>query len=186
MRKNTMSHSIRRTLQLTETQYFIIGVAAGLILFIVQLGLRSVVLFTGGTIVLMALIYWFWQTRSAAKAPSADLLELAVFVARLDGLKANIPGLQLGHWKVVQDQALAIWAIAAQLAQQESLLFLELIETLYSTLELAEQSAEALCLAPQQPFSKVQPFSRAQQQMQRSLEQLQMTQTQLQSLADQS
>lgn len=184
MKQNTLFYSIHPSLRLPETRYFTIGVAVGFTLFIVQLGLRSIVLFTGGAIALIALIYWFWQTRSAAKPPSANLLEPAVFVARLDELKANIPGWQLEHWQVIQDQALTIWAIAAQLAQQDSLLFPELIETLYSTLELVEQSAEALCLAPQQPFSKVQPFN-TQQQIQRSLEQLQMTQTQLQSLADQ-
>jgi hypothetical protein len=178
-----MSNSICRTLRLWETRYFMIGVAVGLMVFIGQLGLRPIVLLSGIAIVLAALIYWFWQTRSTAKANSTNLLELDVFVACLDGLKAGIPVLQLEAWKAVQDKTLTIWAIAAQLAKQESLLLPDLLETLHSTLELAERSAEALCLSEQMQTPSFQ--DKARRQMPRSFERLQITQTQLQTLADQ-
>jgi hypothetical protein len=179
-----MSNSIIRSLQLPETRYFLVGVVGGLIIFILQLGGRWIVLLSSGTIALGACIYWFWQTRSSSKADalSANLLQLAVFMAHLDCDKARVPRQKLEAWMTAQDQALTIRAIAAQLAQRESLLIPDLLETLHSTLDLTEQAAEALHLTTQIQTPDFQ--NRAQQQMQTSLERLQATQQQLQTLAD--
>jgi hypothetical protein len=176
-----MSNSITRSLQLPETRYFLVGVVGGLIIFILQLGGRWIVLLSGGAIALGACIYWFWQTRSS-KAEAANLLQLDVFVAHLDCDKARVPPQKLEAWMTAQDQALTIRAIAAQLAQRESLLIPDLLETLHSTLDLTEQTAEALHLTTQIQTPDFQ--NRAQQQMQASLERLQATQQQLQTLAD--
>jgi hypothetical protein len=179
-----MSNSIIRSLQLSETRYFLVGVVGGLVIFILQLGGRWIALLSGGAIALGALVYWFWQTRSSlkAEASSANLLQLDVFVAHLDCDKARVPPQKLEAWMTAQDPALTIWAIAAQLAQRESLLIPDLLETLHSTLDLTEQTAEALHLITQIQTPDFQ--NRAQQQMQNSLGRLQVTQLQLQTLAD--
>jgi hypothetical protein len=188
-----MSNSMTRSLRLVETRYFLAGVMGGLISFVWILGWRWIVILSGGAIVLIAGVYWFWQTHSLlkaeskaeskAEASSANLLQLDVFVAHLDCAKARVPTLKLEAWRTTQEQALTIWAIAAQIIQRESILIPDLIETLHSTLDLTEQIAEALCLTTQMQTPEFQ--DKAQRQMQKSLERLQATHQQLQTLADQ-
>jgi hypothetical protein len=142
-----------------------------------------IVLLTGGAIALISIIYWFWKTPSPPQALSANLLQTDVFLDHLICCQNRIPTTQLEAWTAAKAQACSIQTNAEQIALRESVLIPDLLETLHSTLDLTEQIAEALHLLDNMQTPQYQ--TRTQYQLQKSLERLEATHSQLQTLHDQ-
>jgi L-fucose mutarotase/ribose pyranase (RbsD/FucU family) len=180
-----MSQSVAKIIKIPANKGYLAGVGAGLALFIFMLGWRLFVVLTGSAIALISIVYWFWKNQSSpsTQAPSSNLLQADVFLDYLACFQKQISVTRLEVWAVVQTQANSIQTNAAQIALRESVLIPDLLETLHSTLDLTEQIAEALHLLDQMQTPQYQ--TRIQQRLQESLERLQATQSQLQTLNDQ-
>jgi hypothetical protein len=180
-----MPQSVVKIIKIPTNQIYLVGVGAGLSLFIFTLGWRLIVVLTGGAIAITSIVYWLWKNQSppSAQAPSANLLQADVFLDHLACFQKQVPATRTEVWAIAQTQARSIQTNAEQIALRESILISDLLETLHSTLDLTEQIAETLHLLDQMQTPQYQ--SRIQQRLQESLERLQATQSQLQTLNDQ-
>ncbi|MCU0567342.1 MAG: hypothetical protein MUF49_12175 [Oculatellaceae cyanobacterium Prado106] len=167
-----------------HTQFLLLGVGAGLIVFVLQLGLRSLVFITGGAIAIITILYWFWQNRAVptAQAPSANLLQAEVFQDHLTCFQQQVPAAEFTTWLPLQEQAMRVQAIATHIAQREPMIVSELLETLHSVLDLVEQISAALVL--RQQIQTPQYLTLTEQRLQGSLTRIQATEVQLQILND--
>lgn len=154
--------------------------------FILWLGVRLIVLLSGAVIVVLTITFWYVQLKrqkTKSSAISANLLQPDVFLSHITYLNKQIPDASQPLWQSVQEQALAIQQITTQIAQQESTLTPDLLETLHTIIDLIELLVQAV-----QVTAKVQTLhyrELAQKQLENSLNRLQQTQDQLQELHDQ-
>jgi len=149
-------------------------------------GLRLIVLVTGGAITGLAIAAWCGISSSpdpAAAAPSTHLLAPEVWQQQQTSLDPLLPTVAQPQWQAAVQQATAIHPLVAQMAQQEPSFIPDLLETLYTVLDLVEQLSQALQTTQQVQTPHYQ--SLAQQQLQRSQTRLQQTFEQLQELHDQ-
>ncbi|NJR64767.1 MAG: hypothetical protein HC772_04655 [Leptolyngbyaceae cyanobacterium CRU_2_3] len=150
------------------------------------MGIRLIVVVSGAVIVGVAIAAWYTQLRSQAtahSAHSANLLQADVFLSHISFLTNRIPDAAQLQWQSVQQQAQAIQQIAAQIAQQESTLIPDLLETLHTVLDLIDQLVQALQVTQQVQTPRYREL--AQHQLKTSLSRLQQTHDQLQELRDQ-
>lgn len=75
------------------------------------LGVRLIVLLSGGMIIVLAIASWYIQLKQLKKNPtnsSANLLETDVFLNHINHLNNQIPEASQSLWQSVQQQAQAI------------------------------------------------------------------------------
>ncbi|MCC5599546.1 hypothetical protein [Nostoc favosum] len=172
--------------QLSHTQFLVAGLLIGYISFVLWLGIRLIVLFSGAVIVVLAIASWYVQLEGqkiSSSATSANLLEKDVFLSHISYFNNRIPDTSQSLWRSVQLQAQAIGQIATQIAQQESTFTPDLLETLHTVLDLVDQLVQALQVIQQVQTPRYREL--AQQQLESSLTRLQQTHDQLQELHDQ-
>ncbi|MBW4644857.1 MAG: hypothetical protein KME23_18010 [Goleter apudmare HA4340-LM2] len=172
--------------QISSTQLLIIGLLIGYLGFVWWLGIRLVVLLSGGVIVVLAIASWLIQLKHPKTNPtasSANLLQTDVFFSHISHLDHQIPDVSRPLWRSVQQQAQVIQQIAIQIAQQESTFTPDLLETLHTVLDLVDQLVQALQITPKLRTPRYREL--AEQQLQSSRNRLQKTQDQLQELHDQ-
>lgn len=175
----TRSH---HSFRLSQTHLLLAGLSIGYVSFVSWLGMRSIVLLSGAAIAGTAIVSWYRQPRKAAPS-TANLLQADVFLNQVCCLDDRIPEASQTLWRSVKQQAEAIQQIAAPLAHQEPAFIPDLLETLHTVLDLAEQLAQALQVKQQVQTPRYRKL--AQQQLQNSLDRLQQTHDQLQELRDQ-
>ncbi len=176
-----LSHLSSRSL----TFYLGLAVGVGYACFVAWLGLRLIVLLTGGLIAIATIGFWFWQLRRdrSTPAPTPDLLQPEVFLKQLIAMEVQVPNATRSTWQVAQQQAEAIHQAATQIAQYEPTLIPDLLETLHTVLVLVTNLVQTLQVSQQVQTPQYQALG--QQQLERNQLQLQTTHQQLQELRDQ-
>lgn len=167
-----------------------LGLLAGLLVgyggLVLWQGLRLVVLVTGGAMTGLAIAAWCVfaaQQSRDSPIPSANLLDPAIWQQRLLELEPRLPTASQSQWQAAVQASSAIHSLVAHIAQQEPTFIPDLLETLHTVLELADQLGSALQTTERVQTPHYQTL--AQQQLQRSQTRLQQTHQQLQELHDQ-
>ena len=171
-------------IRLPQTYGLVVGALAGYLGFVLWLGPRPVVWISGGGVAAVMAGGWVNGFRRPAISQSAsDLLVAEVFEQQLKALEAKVPNRAETTWRQTRQWATESQDFAAQIAQQDPLLQVELLEATHTVLGLARQVADAL-----QVLGKIQTPAyqqMAQQRLQASRDRLQETHQHLQQLQDQ-
>ncbi|MEO1402910.1 MAG: hypothetical protein AAFV72_16905 [Cyanobacteria bacterium J06635_1] len=175
--------------RLSYTQILLVGLSVGYVGFVAWLGLRLMVLVSGGAIALTALLIWYTQPQKTDNVNNPhDLLQPEIFLTQINGLGNLIPvtyqtPLYQQHWDYAQAQSQAIHQIVIAIAQQESTFIPDLLDALHTVLDLVAQLVQALKVTQQVQTPQYQDL--AQQQLDTSVTRLRQTHDQLQALHDQ-
>jgi hypothetical protein len=181
-----IAKSRRNLLTRSASQLLIIGLLIGYVSFVLWLGMRLIVLFSGAVIVVLAIASWYVQLKDQktnSSDTSANLLETDVFYGHIKYIETRVPVACQSLWRSVRQQAVNIQQIAIQISQQESTLTPDLLETLHTILDLIDRLVQALQVTEKVQTSHYREL--AKQQLQSSLNRLQQSQDQLQELHDQ-
>lgn len=181
-----VAKSRRNLLTRSASQLLIIGLLIGYVSFVLWLGMRLIVIFSGAVIVVFAIASWYVQLKGQktnSSDTSANLLEADVFYGHIKYLENRVPDACQSLWRSVRQQAVNIQQIAIQISQQESTLTPDLLETLHTILDLIDRLVQALQVTEKVQTSHYREL--AKQQLQSSLNRLQKSQDQLQELHDQ-
>ncbi|MBD2234416.1 hypothetical protein [Phormidium tenue] len=166
----------------------LIALALGSFGIVLWLGLRWVVV-ASVLIISMAAIATIQRQlnqrrRMLSTTPNAaNLLQKDVFISHLNHVEHQYSDIPHSFWMLARQRAEAIQAVAAQIAQKESIFIPDLLETLHTVLDLAEQLAQALRAIREVKTYRYQQL--AQQQLYSSHKRLEQTRAQLQELHDQ-
>jgi hypothetical protein len=173
----------RRTVQLSETHYLLLGVGASYLAFVIRLGMRPMVLLIGAVISIGTIIVWYWQLHRVLSTASADLLQPKIFLHYLRAFESQIPHRSKTSWETIRQQSQMIQQLATQTAQRDPTLIPELLETLHTILALVEKIVYAL-----QALQQVETYlaqQRAEQKLRQGAARLQESHQSLQELHDQ-
>lgn len=179
-----MSAHLHRIGRSPHTYFLLAVLTTGYIAYVLWLGLRWIVFLSGAVIVAGAIAFWIRQfPRPKPLSTIANLLQPEIFLSHLNTLKSPTSEATEPHWRSAHQQAEAIQHIAKQIAQREPTLIPDLLETLHTVLDLADQFGQALQVSQQVQTPHYQQL--AQQRLQHSEVRLQQTHDQLQALHDQ-
>lgn len=181
-----IAKSRRNLLTHFASQLLITGLLIGYVSFVLWLGMRLIVIFSGAVIVVLAIASWYVQLKDQktnSSDTSANLLETDVFYSHIKYIETRVPVACQSLWRSVRQQAVNIQQIAIQISQQESTLTPDLLETLHTILDLIDRLVQALQVTEKVQTSHYREL--AKQQLQSSLNRLQKSQDQLQELHDQ-
>lgn len=176
---------LQNALRQPQTYLLLLGLALGWGLLIRWQGMRPTVWIVGGAIALVTLVVWVWEIRPQPIPEGAadNLLDRVVFLEKLKILERQLPNAGQQEWVQAQTWAQRTQEFAEQIAQREPTLTPELLEALYTVLDLSGQVAEAL-----QVTQKIQtPTYRqlAEERLRMSGDRLRATHDQMQQLQDQ-
>jgi len=172
-----------------RTQYLGLCLLAAYGTYLLWLGIRAIVIFSGALICVLTLFSWLLNPHlPIEKQDDSNLLDQTVFRARLEALcslprNAKSKDAGLVDWQRKYAQVEGIHQIVSAIARQAPLFIPDLLDTLYTVLELFSQFTQAF-LATQQ-LRTLQYQKVAQQQLLTSTYRLNQTHTQLQELHDQ-
>lgn len=182
-----MSHQhIRwdKAFRLPQTYWLIVGTALGYGAMLVFTGFRPMGWLVGGLITIGMLLAWFWQFRQEPVSTAGNLLVPAEFQARLAAIATQFPQATTStDWQQAKQWAEASHAAASQIAERDSLLIPDLLETLYTVTALAQQVVGASQALKQVQTPTYQQLT--QEHLQTSRDRLRETHDQLQQLRDQ-
>ncbi|MBE9138342.1 hypothetical protein IQ254_14290 [Nodosilinea sp. LEGE 07088] len=173
---------------LPQTLILLVALTLGSFGVVLWVGLRWVVVTSVLIISGAAVATWQQQIdrhRRLLSAPSnaANLLQKDVFLSHLNHVEHQYSDIPQSLWVSARQQAEAIQAVAAQIAQTESAFIPDLLETLHTVLDLVEQLAQALRAVREVKTYRYQQL--AQQQLYSSQKRLEQTRARLQELCDQ-
>ncbi len=172
-----------------RTQYLGLCLLAAYGTYLLWLGIRPIVIFSGALICILTLFSWLLNSRpSVEKQDDSNLLDQTIFHARLEALcslsrNAKSKDAGLIDWQRKYAQVEGIHQVVSAIAHQAPLFIPDLLDTLHTVLELFSQFTQAF-LATQQ-LKTLQYQKIAQQQLLASTYRLNQTHTQLQELHDQ-
>lgn len=173
----------RKILQIPQTYLLIVGIISGLSIFLHLAGIRLLTIMIGGLISLSMLGVWIKHLHSIFSQNKANLLDLDNFLQQLRPIAAKLGQKAPLPWKKAETYAQESQQFCQTIVQREGTLTPELIETLYTVLDLSNQVVEAILA-----LEKVQTESYrslAEEHLKTSLNRLQNTHHQLQQLQDQ-
>jgi hypothetical protein len=173
----------RKIFQIPQTYLLLVGIVLGLSIFLSWVGIRPLTVILGGLISLGMLGYWIKHLSSILSQNRANLLDLDNFLQQLKPIAAKLGQKSPLPWSKAETYAKESQQFCQTIVQRESTLTPELIETLYTVLDLSDQVVEAILA-----LEKVQTQSYrdlAQEHLNTSLNRLQNTHHQLQQLQDQ-
>jgi len=173
----------RKTFQIPQTYLLIVGIILGLSIFLSWVGIRLLTIIIGGLISLSMLGFWIKHLHSIFSQNKANLLDLDNFLQQLRPIAAKLGQKSPPSWNKSETHAKESQQFCQTIVQRESTLTPELIETLYTVLDLSNQVVEAILA-----LEKVQTESYralAEEHLNTSLNRLQNTHHQLQQLQDQ-
>lgn len=170
---------------LPHTLILLLAIALGSFGMVLWLGLRWIVVAIIST---AAIAIWQRQLnqhrRMLSTMPNAaNLLQKDVLLSHLNHVERQYSDIPHSFWVLARQQAEAIQAVAAQIAQKESAFIPDLLQTLHTVLDLVKQLAQALRALREVKTYRYQQL--AQQQLYSSHKRLEQTRTQLQKLRDQ-
>ncbi len=156
------------------------AIALGLTLFLGITGLSWTTVAIALAVGITMAAAWYLQFPQRAPLEDRTLLNPEVFVAEL---AAIAPATARAPWPQAETWAIASQRAAAQIAQQDPQLVPDLLETLYTVVELARQVALGVTTLPQ---VQTEPYrSQAQAHLQASCDRLEATHNHLHHLQDQ-
>lgn len=166
-----------------QTYLLLLGTAFGYGLLIALAGNRAVAWVGGGAVATVMAGSWVTGYRASPVGAHdhSDLLNVATFQRRIDAIQSEVARNQT--WQPVKDWALQSQAFAVCICDREPTLRPELLEALYTVVELAQQVADGLRVQAQIQTPKYQQM--AKKQLQQSCDRMQQTHQQLQQLQDQ-
>lgn len=168
-----------------QTYLFILGTALGYGLLLVLAGNRPVAWVGGGAVATAMAGSWVtgYRTSSTQLDTDHDLLDTASFQRRIEAIQSQLPRASYRTWQPVKDWAVESQTFAASICDREPSLHTELLEALYTVVNLAQQVADGLQVQAQIQTPRYQQL--AKQQLQQSCDRMQQTHQQLQQLQDQ-
>lgn len=168
-----------------QTYLLLLGTAFGYGLLIALAGNRPVAWVGGGVVATVMASSWVtsYQTSSLKSNDYNDLLNPASFQQRIEAVQARITRENDSTWQPVKNWALESQTFAGRICDREPTLRTELLEALYTVVDLAQQVADGLQVQAQIQTPTYQQM--AQQQLQQSCDRMQETYQQLQQLQDQ-
>ncbi|MGD1858240.1 MAG: hypothetical protein ACFB2W_28725 [Leptolyngbyaceae cyanobacterium] len=166
-----------------QTYLLLLGTAFGYGLLIALAGNRPVAWVGGGAVATVMASSWVTGYRSASVGAHDDsnLLNASTFQRRIETIQAEVA--RDRTWQPVKDWALQSQTFAVRICDREPTLRPELLEALYTVVELAQQVADGLRVQAQIQTPKYQQM--AKKQLQQSCDRMQQTHQQLQQLQDQ-
>jgi|688.fasta_scaffold485374_1 hypothetical protein len=173
----------RKIFQIPQTYLLLVGIILGLSIFLNSVGIRPFTLILGGLISLAMLGFWLKYLSSILSQTEANLLDVDNFLQQLKLIAAKLGKKTHLSWSKAETYAKESQQFCQTIVHRESPLTPELIETLYTVLDLSNQVVEAILA-----LEKVQTQSYrdlAQEHLNTSLNRLQNTHYQLQQLQDQ-
>lgn len=173
----------RKIFQIPQTYLLLVGIILGLSIFLNSVGIRPFTLILGGLISLAMLGFWLKHLYSILSQTEDNLLEIDNFLQQLKAIAVKLGKKTSLSWSKAETYAKESQQFCQTIVQRESTLTPELIETLYTVLDLSNQVVEAILA-----LEKVQTASYrtlAQEHLSTSLNRLQNTHDQLQQLQDQ-
>ena len=173
----------RKIFQIPQTYLLLVGIVLGLSIFLHWVGIRPFTVILGGFISLAMLFFWIKHLHSIFSQNKANLLDLDNFLQQLKPIAAKLRQKSPPPWSKAETYAKESQQFCQTIVQRESTLTPELIETLYTVLDLSNQVVEAILA-----LEKVQTQSYralAEEHLNTSLDRLQQTHSQLQQLQDQ-
>lgn len=172
-----------KILRLPQTYLLFLGIILAYFGWVVWLGSRPLVLLIGGVITLLTLMSWFWQFRQVLpKVGEINLLNQEQFNRELSHLETQIME-SSPEWKKAKLWAEKSQVFAEKIAQKEGSLTPELVETLYTVMDLTKQVVEALNVKNQIQTPVYRKM--ATKRLHDSCDRLEQTYLQLQELQDQ-
>lgn len=168
-----------------QTYLLLLGTALGYGLLITAVGNRPVAWAGGGAVATVMVSTWGMGYRLSPRGAQddSDLLNAASFQRRIEGIQAQVVGDRDRTWQPVKNWALQSQTFASRICDREPTLRTELLEALYTVVNLAQQVADGLQVQAQIQTPTYQQM--AKQQLQQSCDRMQQTHHQLQQLQDQ-
>jgi len=168
-----------------QTYLLLLGTAFGYGLLIALAGNRLVTWVGGGAVATVMAGSWVTGYRPSPMGVTddSDLLNGASFQRRIDAIQAQVVRDRNQTWQPIKDWALQSQTFAVRICDREPTLRAELLEALYTVVELAQQVADGLQVQAQIQTPKYQQM--AKQQLKQSCDRMQQTHQQLQQLQDQ-
>lgn len=168
-----------------QTYGLLLGIAFGYGLLIALAGNRPVAWVGGGVVAIVMASSWVtgYQTSPQKHNDHSDLLNPASFQTRIDAIQAQIGRSGDSTWQPVKNWALQSQTFAVRICDREPTLRTELLEALYTVVDLAQQVADGLQVQAQIQTPTYQQM--AKKQLQQSCDRMQQTHQQLQQLQDQ-
>ena len=163
----------------------LLGIAFGYGLLLAFAGNRPVVWVGGGVVATAMAVSWVTGYRSSPVSENdhSDLLNAVSFQRRIEAIQAQVTRDRYQTWQSVKAWALQSQTYAERICDREPTLRTELLEALYTVVNLAQQVADGLQVQAQLQTPTYQKI--AQKQLQQSCDRMQQTHQQLQQLQDQ-
>ena len=134
----------RKVLSLPQTYFLMVGTGLGYLSLIIWLGSRLLILIVGGAIAGVSIAVWFWKLKQFYAFSGANLLDPKIFLNELASIEGKLEGRKDEHWQQTLVWAEQIQIFTKRIADRESTLIPELLETLYTVLSLCNRVAETL------------------------------------------
>jgi hypothetical protein len=179
-----MSLFWRKVFQSPQTYLLWVAIGVGLSVFFHGVGLYPLSLAVGGFIALGMLLGWLFLVYRQMNQNQVNLFDGDNFTQRLKQMGTSLGSSPAPEWKTAQNHALGSQQLCQGIAQRESILTPELLETLYTILNLCEQVVNALIALDQVKTDHYRILAR--NHLQTSLMRLKTTHQNLQKLQDQT
>jgi len=178
-----MSIFWRKVLQLPQTYLLLMAIVLGLSIFFHGVGIRPLSLGLGSIIVAGMVVAWLYSLRLEISTNSVNLLDTDNFRQRLQKISSDISNKSTTEWQKAQTYAIESHQLCQAIVTQESILTTEILETLYTVLNLSEQVIHAILTLKQVKTERYRTLTR--NHLQTSLDRLKTTHHNLQQLQDQ-
>lgn len=168
-----------------QTYLLLLGTAFGYGLLIAFAGNRPVIWLGGGAVATAMASSWVTGYRSSLvhSEDHSDLLKPISFQRRIEAIQTQVARDSYRTWQPVKDWALQSQTFAVRICDREPTLRTELLEALYTVVNLAQQVADGLRVQAQIQTPTYQQM--AKKQLKQSCDRMQQTHQQLQQLQDQ-
>ena len=174
----------RKVLQVPQTYLLAVGTIFGLSIFLHWVGIRPLTVIMGGVIALFMMGAWLRLLHPIFSATEDNVLDSDSFLQRLRQVAKKMGQNPSPPWKEAEKYSKECQQYCQKIVQKESFLATELIETLYTILDLSDQVAEAILALAQ---VQTEPYRvLAEKNLNTSLSRLVETHHQLQQLQDQA
>lgn len=178
-----MSTFWRKLIQLPQTYLLLTAIILGLSIFFHGVGMRPLSLGLGSIVAAGMIVAWLYSLRSQISANALNLLDTDNFRERLQRIAGDLGSRSTGDWQKAQTYAIESHQLCKAIVSQESILTTEVLETLYTVLNLSEQVIHAILALDQVKTDHYRTLART--HLQTSLERLKTTHHNLQQLQDQ-
>jgi hypothetical protein len=192
-----MKSSFQKIFRLPQSYFIFAGTGLGYLLFVMWLGMRSLVLIVGGAIALTMIFVWLWYIKDIevkvsstelesleTSDLSSDLLNREVFLKLLPTLEFENSKESRSTWQVVSHWAESSQTYCMKIAEQEPTLIPDLLDALHTVLALSQEIAETLQAMEQLQTSNYRRL--AEESIRASCDRLKSSYEKLQNLHDQA